>query len=320
MFGSEVLDVAIGLVFIYLVLSLVCSAACELIESFLKRRAMFLERGLQELLNDKTDSGLVSRIYNHPLVNSLFHGNYQPGRKANLPSYIPPAMFSLALMDIIGLCGSNANAAGPVALSLPATANLTPESIRGTILANASFSPRVAQALLALADSAGYDLTKMRLNIETWYNSSMDRVSGWFKRRSHMVVLMLGFLIALAINADTISITNSLATDKALRASLTSAATEASKTPPSENSNSFQDDIQQIRSAGLPLGWTRASTDLRRMPETLPGWLMKLLGIVLTTLAISLGGPFWFDTLNRFMVVRSTVKPSEKSPDEPAKN
>jgi hypothetical protein len=28
--------------------------------------------------------------------------------------------------------------------------------------------------------------------------------------------------------------------------------------------------------------------------------------------AITLGAPFWFDLLNRFMVARSTVKPDEK--------
>jgi len=36
------------------------------------------------------------------------------------------------------------------------------------------------------------------------------------------------------------------------------------------------------------------------------GWLVS-------ALAISLGAPFWFDVLNRFVVLRSTVKPNEKS-------
>jgi hypothetical protein len=45
----------------------------------------------------------------------------------------------------------------------------------------------------------------------------------------------------------------------------------------------------------------------------LPGWL-------LTGMAISLGAPFWFDLLNKFMVVRSTIKPQEKSQTEPSKD
>jgi hypothetical protein len=52
-------------------------------------------------------------------------------------------------------------------------------------------------------------------------------------------------------------------------------------------------------------------------PQSWEGWLMKLLGWILTTIAVSLGAPFWFDMLNKVMVIRATVKPTEKSPDEP---
>jgi hypothetical protein len=312
LFGSEVLDVAIGLVFVYLVMSLICSAACELIESFLKRRATYLERGLKEMLSDPQASGIVRQVYNHPLVNSLFRGKYEADGRGNLPSYIPPANFALALMDIVGLSG-------------PAALTPSPEWVRNTIQGNSNLTPHVSQALLTLADAAGYDPVRIRQNIEAWYNSSMDRVSGWFKRRSHLVVLILGIVLSAAINADTISITNSLATDKSLRASLISAASEAAKTPPAAPgsaavSDNFQADIQQIRGAGLPLGWTTSPTDLRHVPRNFPEYLIKILGIALTGLAISLGGPFWFDTLNQFMVVRSTVKPTEKSPAEGPKN
>jgi hypothetical protein len=148
----------------------------------------------------------------------------------------------------------------------------------------------------------------------------MDRVSGWFKRRTHGVVLVLGLVIAAGINADTILITNSLATDKSLRASLVSAASEHAKQPDAAASRNFQDDIQKIREAGLPLGWTSSKTDSHRVPQTWQGWLVKILGLILTAFAISLGGPFWFDLLNQFMVVRSTVKPREKSPAEPSKS
>jgi hypothetical protein len=321
-FGSEVLDVAIGLVFVYLVLSLICSAACELIESVLKGRASYLKQGMQEMLDDSAGDGLVREIYNHPLVSSLFRGDYKAGQTKNLPSYIPPANFSLALMDIIGLSGPRAGATSSPS-TLPVGVPVSPEGFRNAIIANLGSNPHVSQALLALADSAGYNPAVFQKKIEAWYNGSMDRVSGWFKRRSHFVVLTTGLLLSLAINADTISITNSLATDKSLRASLISAATEAAKTPPSAasaTSDNFQADVQQIRSAGLPLGWNTSATDLRRVPQTGPEWLFKILGLALTGLAISLGAPFWFDVLNRFMVVRSTVKPSEKSPDEATKS
>ena len=36
----------------------------------------------------------------------------------------------------------------------------------------------------------------------------------------------------------------------------------------------------------------------------------------MTAFAATLGAPFWFDVLNKVMVIRSTVKPHEKSPEE----
>jgi hypothetical protein len=48
--------------------------------------------------------------------------------------------------------------------------------------------------------------------------------------------------------------------------------------------------------------------------------LLSLIGWSITALALSLGAPFWFDLLNKFIVVRATVKPKEKSPEEPSKD
>jgi hypothetical protein len=51
-------------------------------------------------------------------------------------------------------------------------------------------------------------------------------------------------------------------------------------------------------------------------PPGLTEWIEIGLGWLVTALAIMLGAPFWFDVLNKFVVVRSTVKPHEKSPEE----
>lgn len=55
------------------------------------------------------------------------------------------------------------------------------------------------------------------------------------------------------------------------------------------------------------------------MPSSFWGWVLKIFGLALTATAASLGAPFWFDLLNKFIVVRSTVKPHEKSQEEPSK-
>ena len=97
MLGSSIIDIAIGLIFIYLLLSLICSAGNEIIERWSKKRSKDLERGVQEMLRDPN---LVESLYKHPLIYSLFSKPYQPGG-SNLPSYIPSRNFALALMDIV---------------------------------------------------------------------------------------------------------------------------------------------------------------------------------------------------------------------------
>lgn len=326
MFGSEVLDVAIGLTFVYLVLGLITSAINEMLEAALRRRASFLQRGLREMLGDPQGSGLVRSLYNHPLVNSLFPGPYNPKSNRNLPSYIPARNFSLALMDTIALSNRNSGQRSGAARSTVAYSDLQgagpaqgAASPAGSGLRAAAESARVShpeasQAILTLLDAAGDDPGKTRENIEAWFNSTMDRVSGAYKRGTQIMLLASGLFIAVLMNADSINIVTSLATNEAVRQTLVTASAAA----PAGSSDAL---LVQIRRSGLPVGWSPhpMEHDPRGVPATWGEWFAKVLGLLLTGFAVSLGAPFWFDVLNRIIVVRSTIKPHEKSPEEPAK-
>src|SRR5262249_10950054 len=107
MFSFGILEIAIGLVFIYLLLSLICSAAREGLEALLKWRAVDLERGILEMFGGETPGALklCKNFYDHPLINSLFRGEYQWYKKgrlwSDLPSYIPAANFAQALISVL---------------------------------------------------------------------------------------------------------------------------------------------------------------------------------------------------------------------------
>jgi len=342
MFNTSILDVAIGMVFIYLLLSLLCTATNELIELLLKKRATDLERGIRELLQPDSESGtkgIVQDIYNHPLVNSLYGGTYENSgiqsalrsiKRTQLPSYIPARNFALALIDVVMPDPSAATATDPLS-----TLRARLQSIE---------NPRVQKALTSLVDSAAGDITRARTNIEEWYNSSMDRVSGWYKRRSHIIVLVLGLLVAIAVNADSVLMVRRLASDRALRDSLvasanvyaqeavkSSATTPPDPLPTTQCSQLCADEGPQcklrktqceIGALGLPLGWSsRSDPRLNWNANSVGGHLQDhLFGWMLTALALSLGAPFWFDILNKVIVVRSTVKPKEKSPEDKSKD
>jgi hypothetical protein len=409
MFNSNLLDVAIGMIFVYLLLSLICSAAHEVIEGWLKNRATDLERGIREMLDPNSaaeEDSIVAKLYSHSLLNGLYKGTYAqfvsyrnkpfPVRWLirlfstwpKLPSYIPARNFALALMDtILPAQASDANAAnqglsgaaGATAPSAPAAplvvvnpaapaAPAAPDQLEKlrTAIGEIPYEP-TKKALLTIVDAAGNDVAKARENIENWFNSSMDRVSGWFKRRSQLVLLLLGFVIAISLNVDSVILVKRLSTDRALRESLVAAAdayakASASPTPaqgtaePSTSPSPLPECVKDVNSPqcklattqkeleklSLPIGWAKPTDDSQKKaddsqkkaddpqkdqpkwPGSLSDWGKQfhdhLLGWLLTALAISLGAPFWFDLLNKFIVVRSTVKPHEKSREEGSKS
>ncbi|HVR38900.1 MAG TPA: hypothetical protein VMU84_07370 [Thermoanaerobaculia bacterium] len=340
---TDMLDVAIGLVFLYLLMSLVCSAAAEIFEGFLKYRARDLERGVRELLHDPK---LVQELYDHPLIRGLYKSRYNPRRKGALPAYIPAKTFALALLDIVPAGGPQAKSAGPMP-DLPEVKlgsriiNWFREAKRAFLdeipeESNVDLRARVQHALEVLARDAGDDAKKTRENVENWFNSAMDRVSGWYKRRTQTVLLVIGLGASLWMNIDSIYIAKTLATNKALRDSTVAAATEYAKADAEQQTKEaherFKEAEATLQGLGLPIGWTKNSygcptcdhAEVSRWQRIrdicwVRCWAVKLLGILITACAISLGSPFWFDLLNKFMVVRSTIKPAEKSGQEAAK-
>ena len=327
MFGSEVLDVAIGLILIFLLLSLVCSSIREAIETVLRHRSSDLERGIREMFGDRTNKGVVADFYRHPLIEALFRGDYVPGRTRNLPSYIPSHTFSLALMNLL------------ISKHMPEAEDAQHEASAAErfeffrqAVANMPAGSRLKGAMQPLIAVSNGDLTRLRSEIEQWFNSSMDRVSGWYKTRTQIIIAAIGLSLAAAMNVDSLAIARYLDTNQTARSVLVNRAAQVRNEPGVKPSTSeLIDPIGWIeRQGGLPLGWViheqpgqgkgDFERDWRRPPLTVSSWLAKIGGIFFTAFALSLGAPFWFDLLNRFMVVRSTVKPEEKIPAEPSKD
>ena len=321
-FGSTMLEIAIGMIFVYLLMSLLCSALAEFFESLAKFRAKDLERGIGQLLGNPQ---ITAAFFNNPLVKPLF--------EERKPSYIPARTFSLALWNM-----ATAAAEG----SPTAVAGVTKDLglLRSTIT---TLPPQVLPeilkgSLVSLIDEASGDFEKARTNIEHWYNDAMDRVAGGYKRRTHWILIGLGLVLSAGLNVDSVGIVNALSHNEELRATVVAAAENYAKTPlPQATQGGADADAQkqfdeavarigkmrsQINELGLPIGWSWKSikVDPRGLPGDFGGWLMKLVGWLLTAFAVSQGAPFWFDMLNKIIVIRSTVKPHEKSREQPSKD
>lgn len=319
MFGSELLDVAIGMTFVFVLLSLICSALNELLETRLKNRAGDLEKGIVGLLGK--DTGLVDKLYNHGLIFSLYRGSYEEAsKKKTLPSYVPSQNFAEALASILS----------PESGAIP-----SPDDIRAAI--NKIQNPQVKSALLTLFNDAANDVQKFRAGIEAWFNSAMDRVSGWYKRRTHVIIFALGFVIAVTLNVNSISLAQDLWINKATRDALVGAAQgylEKHPSAPAPNSSSaassapaptasaldpgLKADLDELAKTNIPIGWNKQI--LRDYSATPLLWLAALMGWFLTAAAASLGAPFWFDLLSKIVVLRSSITPGQKTTAAPAKS
>lgn len=323
MFGSVILDVAIGIIFVYILISLICSAIRESIEAFLKTRAAYLERGIRELLNDRKAENIAKAFFEHPMISGLYASEYTPGKDTktpgvldsgkNLPSYIPSRNFALALIDIAAR-GARNNAATSGA-NAPV---ISIESIRSNIL-NIQ-NQQVQRALLTALDNAQGDLDRLRGNLEDWFNSSMDRVSGWYKRSTQWILFWVGLMVAIVLNVNTITIADYLFRNEDQRKLIVAEAERATQDTAFLRQG-FAEARGELAKLKLPMGWE--SGLITPNCKCNDGWAtfwnciaIPILGWLLTALAASLGAPFWFDLLNKVMVIRATVKPAEKSGEE----
>jgi len=327
MAGLEIVDVALGLTLVYLLLASICSLLRERFEAVLKTRAVNLERGIREMLQDTDGTGLAKQLYDHPLIDGLFQGNYDPAlivRKTGLmpsrtalPSYIPARNFAVALLDVVGRQPAYASGAAAEAI---ATGPLSLDLIRNAavLLDNAT----VQRMMLSAIDTSKGELDRAQANLEAWFNSAMDRLSGQYRRRSQLWILILSLIVSVAVNANTLTIIERLSADPALRQTLVE---QAQQTTASADAGS---PASQLNEMGLPLGWAEGwpgpgGNPQAKVPDAGAGWgwlwyylLHPIIGLLLTAFAVSLGAPFWFDALNKFIAMRSTFKPGQ--PDDKA--
>jgi hypothetical protein len=352
MFGSDVLDVGIGMSLLFLMMSLIATAVREAIEGVIKSRAADLEKGLGEMLNETNgaNNGLVTQIYKHGLINSLYRGTLDTAKKSrDLPSYIPSKIFVSALLDIVLRCRPVAANAPALAPGTAPTLNeartvLTIENLRSCA---GNLPPAVKHVVLGAIDDAQGDIDAVRKNLEDWFNASMDRVSGWYRRRTQLILFVIGIVVAFALNVDSITIAQRLTNDKTLRDGIVATAQRRSTVPVDTKKSSYDDLSEELNKIGFPIGWLIPDImgpDGRLLPKQLRdlgrgiylapqmcksrtdcsfeggALLLAIVGWFVTAFAIMLGAPFWFDVLNRFMVIRSTIKPSEKSKDEASKD
>lgn len=291
MFNSTVLDVAIGLAFVYFILSLVTSAGAEVVSQLLKWRAKNLEKAVANLFGEEN---LGEKFYEHPLIKGLYHGDRKP-------SYIPAGTFVTTLLDLERQFAEQSEE--------------LPTRIRG---------------VLTTFKSAAADATRdLRGNLEGWFDQAMDRAAGWYRRQLQFALWGVALLTAALANADTLAIVNTLSKDRAVREAVVATATAAvnagrdSALSQAPNSNAAASPrelvdeavgrVEELQGLGIPLGWAGIATKRGTW-----WWVLKFVGLLLTAAALSLGAPFWFDALSKLTNLRAAGNRPQAGAGAPA--
>jgi hypothetical protein len=128
----------------------------------------------------------------------------------------------------------------------------------------------------------------------------MERASGWYKRKTQVWTVIIAAVVTLAVNADTLNIAHYLWVEPALRGALVA----QSSAPAS---------AVEINQLGQLMGWTSAVFT----NSDAGAWLARLIGWLMTIVAVSMGAPFWFDSLNKFVNVRNGGRPPSEAQKTP---
>jgi hypothetical protein len=175
-------------------------------------------------------------------------------------------------------------------------------------------------------------VNKTLANLESWFNDAMAQLSDAYKRRAQAIAFIIGLILALILNVDSVGVATSLWREPTLRLAIVAQAQNYSlpaagqidtTSNPFENIPALETKLQALN---IPLGWTIVPVDTvggqctllpvkpglvfgipipdnQGQPVDLNSWLAKILGLLISGAAASQGAPFWFDILKKAMSV-----------------
>jgi hypothetical protein len=285
----SILSILIGIVFVLFLFSMLASTCLELLDAVFSLRGRHLHKTLGHMLGDN-----LSKFFEHPIYKQLaYASNNKAVLSSNrLPGWISRETFSAIVMDI-----------------------LKAKNIKDIQHKIGGMDEGDAKKLLQfLLDQAGNDVVSFQNKMEKWFDEIMSRATEWYRQNTKRWLLGIGVALAAIFNVDTIQIYQSLSLNATARDNL---VLEAEKFVATRDSiavikiggndvqlkkaefDSLLHTYQTIVQSPLGLGWDSVETN-----RTLPWWLVKIAGLLLTGLAVTLGAPFWFDILKKLIALR----------------
>lgn len=339
---DAIIEIAIGLVVAWLILSVATMQVQDWFTEKLNWRSTFMEKQLQDMLKNPK---IVEQFYKHPIIQAMdVEKNIPWWRKKNdkkteiiTPTQISNPVFASAAVDVFLNAGKSENEIPAGAMSIKEMR----KAMNQSIVELRNLNPELARAVLFMSpnldvkgDQIEKTLASFRSNVETWFDNTMVKATQVYKLNAQKFAFIIGFILAILFNVDSINIMVKLWQEPTLRASIVAQAPSIKQDP----KNTVKDTIAQMSELSLPVGWTTVPAEsgatcnelfasdgkimlntkggcreLVNMPawDNIWGYLFKLLGFFISGLAASLGAPFWFDALNKLIGLKPTPEPKK---------
>jgi hypothetical protein len=362
MLGSPLLGTAVGLALLFATTALLCSGVTESLSNILQLRAKYLLTGMRAMLDtpagdkgrapgtdplhdrvkneDKTKdaadlvrgltpsssltteqlatSPVTTALWNSPLLRSLQSRRVTLKSKVRNPQYVSGRTFARALVDL--LVPADPDGGPPVFVTIGRIRHAV-EQLPDTL--------PVRQPLLTFLARAGNDVNAFESAVEHWYDEQMAKIGGWYKRWARVVLGVVGFVVAVLVNVDTVQAAHALYVDAPLQQAVVATANAGTLCQDvadvAARNKCATNELADLKADGLPLGypstcdpaggawqpcWQWSAT---AAPHRWDLWL-KLAGWLVTAFAVSFGAPFWFDALSKLGSLRNAgTKPATSS-------
>lgn len=290
MLDNPIIDIGIGLLVLYVLLSLVVSSVQEWVASLFAMRSKNLHQGIKRLIGHK----YAEKVYGHPKILNL-------SKKGRKPSYIDTSTLSTVLLNIVAKDAKQ-----------KLFSECSPEEVRDMVNQIDKDKDHPLYGICDMFLDETDKNTDARERLKKWFDEGMERISGWYKRKARLLTCLIAIAVTACLNASTVHISESLWEKNVLRSY---AVEEGSQTPSSTEAGQVEKDRFK-HLLHFPIGWSCLSEKEEGfggnkqwrwscLPRDASEWTKTLFGWFLTIAAISLGAPFWFDLLGKVANLKS---------------
>jgi hypothetical protein len=204
--GSSLLETIICLILVFALLSLLVSTIAEILNSYFNERGRQLYSTISRLFDDNINVNFGQLLYSHPMITNL--------RKDinSLPQYISDTMFSQVLVEVIGNYARTYaydNTVKKIILKDEITDPFT-RFYNGVLEMKHTglklLLLQMAEKSIAISEKESDRIGYLEKQVQQWYNSQMDRSSGWFKTNLRKRLIWIAFFVTIALNVDSITL------------------------------------------------------------------------------------------------------------------